>query len=97
MLQEDAIYILKIILNDQALKNKKVQFVSGTRVNDIKTWKSTGFAFVLDSTDRGALKDALDNVLKQTKSLAGDNNNIYEYQEKDNGILIIVYAPVMEQ
>ena len=97
MLQEDAIYILKLILNDQALKNKKVQFVSGTRVNDIKTWKSTGFAFVLDSTDRGALKNALDNVLKQTKSLAGDNNNIFEYQEKDNGILIIVYAPVMEQ
>ena len=94
MLQEDALIILKLILNDQALKNKEVSFLSGTRVNDTKTWKSTGFAFVLDSNDKSALKDAIENVKKATTWLNGNKEQaIFEYKEADNGILIIVYAP----
>lgn len=97
MLQEDAIMILKLILNDQALKNKHVSFLSGTRVNDAKTWKSTGFAFVIDSKDKSALKNALDQVLKDTTNLDKDKTPIFEYQEKDNGFLVIVYAPINSQ
>ena len=94
LLQEDALMIFKLILNDQALKKKTVEFLSGTRVNDDKTWKSTGFAFILDCSDKKALKDAIDNTLKVTKSLTIDKNPIFEYKEGDNGFLIIVHAPV---
>jgi hypothetical protein len=97
MLQEDAIMILKLILNDQALKNKHVSFLSGTRVNDTKTWKSTGFAFVIDSKDKSALKNALEQVLKDTTNLDKNKTPIFEYQEKDNGFLVIVYAPINSQ
>ena len=95
MLQEDALLVLKLILNEQALKNKKVFFTSGTRVNDTGAWKSTGFAFVLDCKDKGALKDAVDKVQKATTWLNGNKDqNIFEYNETENGILIIVYAPM---
>ena len=94
LLQEDALVILKYILNDQALKNKEVQFLSGTRVNDKRTWKSTGFAFVLDCTDRTALKDAIQNVMNTTASLTENKTPIFEFKENDKGILIIVYAEI---
>jgi hypothetical protein len=94
MLQEDALIIFKLILNDQALKNAEVSFLSGTRVNDAKTWKSTGFAFVIDSNDKSALKDAIENVKKSTTWLQGNKEQaIFEYKEADEGFLIIVYAP----
>lgn len=94
MLQEDAVYILKLILNDQALKNKEVEFLSGTRINDKKTWKNTGFAFILDSNDRKALLNAIENIRKQTSWLNGNKDQaIFEYKEQDKGVLIIVYAP----
>ncbi len=94
MLQEDALRILKYIINDQALKNKVVTFLSGTRINDKKTWKSTGFAFILQSEDKSALKSALDQVMKQTTSLTKEGTPIFEYKESDGGFLIIVYAPI---
>lgn len=94
MLQEDALLIFKFILNDQALKNKKVVFLSGTRVNDEKTWKSTGFAFVLTSNDTSALKDAIDNVLNLTSTLDKDKTPIFEYKQTGDNFLIIVYAPI---
>jgi hypothetical protein len=94
MLQEDALMILKLILNDQALKNKKVAFLSGARINDKKTWKSTGFAFIIDSPDKSALKDAIEQVLKQTSSFTQDKAPIFEYKEASEGFLIIVYAPI---
>ena len=94
MLQQDAIMILKLIINDQALKNKKVAFLSGARINDQRTWKSTGFAFILDSPDRSALMNALKQVQEQTTSLTKEKTQIFEYKESDNGVLIIVYAPI---
>ena len=94
MLQEDALIVFKLILNDQALKNAEVSFLSGTRINDAKTWKSTGFAFVIDSNDKSALKDAIENVKKSTTWLQGNKEQaIFEYKEADEGFLIIVYAP----
>ena len=99
MLQEDALMILKLILNDQALKNKKVSFLSGTRVNDTATWKSTGFAFVIGCDNKGSLETALASVLESTTWLNGDKKQaIFEYKAvEDDNFLVIVYAPRHEQ
>ena len=94
MLQEDALIILKLILNHEALTKKQVSFLSGTRVNDINTWKSTGFSFIIDSNDKGALGTAIEGVLKDTMFLNNKKNQaIFEYKKVDTGYLIIVYAP----
>ena len=95
MLQEDAVMVLKLILNDQALKNEKVTFLSGTRVNETATWRSTGFAFVIGAKDLKALKSAIENVQKQTTFLNGDKEQkIFEFKEcGEDGYLVIVYAP----
>ncbi len=93
MLQEDALLILKLILNEEALKKKKVHFISGTRVNDVSAWKNTGFAFILDCNDKSALLDAIEKVQKDTTWLNGDKSTpIFEYKDTDKGVMIIVYA-----
>ena len=94
MLQEDALMILKLILNDQALKGKQVSFLSGSRINDTKAWKSTGFSFVLDSKDKSALEDAIKQTLNDTSTLDNNKTPIFEYKKSDTGFLIIVYAPI---
>ena len=95
MLQEDALMVLKLILNDQALKNEKVTFLSGTRVNETATWRSTGFAFIIGAKDLKALKSAIDNVQKQTTFLNGNKEQtIFTCKEAgEDGYLIIVHAP----
>ena len=94
MLQEDALMIFKMILNHTALTNKQVSFLSGTRVNDLKTWRSTGFAFIIDSEDKGALEQAIKGVMEETKFYNGKNDQaIFEYKAISTGFLIIVYAP----
>ena len=93
MLQEDAIMVLKMILGHDALKKKKVSFLSGTRVNDESTWRSTGYAFVIDSNDKKALETAIQGVMKDTTFYNGkQNQNILEYKSLSTGFLIIVYA-----
>jgi SOS response regulatory protein OraA/RecX len=96
MLQEDALMILKLILNDQALKNKEVSFLSGARINDTKAWKSTGLSFVLDCNNKKALKSALDNVIEQTSTFDAEPKPIFEYKESDGGFVIVVYAPMKQ-
>ena len=95
MIQEDALTVLKLIMEDQAMKGKQLSFLSGTRINDTKTWRSTGFAFTIDSKSHKALKNAIDNV---NKNLAGANSKgtpVFEYKDNgDQGFLIIVYAPI---
>jgi hypothetical protein len=94
MVQEDALIILKLILNEQSLKNKRVKFISGARINDVKTWKSTGFAFVIGGEDNGAVELAIQAVQKSTTWLNGNKDqNIFEYKAVSDGFLIIVYAP----
>ena len=100
MLQEDALMVLKLILNDQALKNEKVSFLSGARINSTKPWRSSGFAFVLGADDKGALENAIKNVREQLTTLAGDqkDNQIFDYNPADeDGFLIIVYPPANTQ
>ena len=94
LLQEDALLVLKLILNDQALRNKTVMFMSGARVNDKKTWKSTGYAFVINSSDQTALEDAIKNTLELTSTLDKNKTPIFEYKADAEGFLVIVYAEV---
>ena len=95
MLQEDALMILKLLLDDQALKGKQISFLSGARINDVGTWKSTGFAFMVDSKSHKALGNALENLSKTLSGANGDGTPVFEYKDKgDEGFLVITYAPI---
>ena len=92
MLQEDALYILKFILNSDFLKDKEVNFLSGARLNDNRSWKNTGFAFELQSNDTSALKKAIDSIKKETVwILDGKQVPIFAYQQTDDVFVITVY------
>ncbi len=100
MIHEDALAILKLIINDSALKDCEVNFDSGVRVNDTRSWKSTGFAFSITSEDSyDALVKAVENVKKDTMWY---NSNTKRYtfdfakNSKGNLIAITVYAPSKE-
>jgi hypothetical protein len=61
----------------------------------MKTWKSTGFAFVIDSKKHKTMKNALNNVMKLTKSASSEGKPIFEYKDNgDKGFVVIVYAPI---
>ena len=95
MLQEDALMVLKLLLEDQALKGKQISFLSGARVNDVGTWKSTGFAFMVDSKSHKALGNALENLSKTLSGANGNGTPVFEYKDKgDEGFLVITYAPI---
>ena len=92
MLQEDALYVLKFILNSDFLKDKEVVFLSGARLNDTRSWKNTGFAFEVQSNDTSALKKAIDSVKKETVwTLDGKQVPIFAYQQTDDVFVITVY------
>jgi hypothetical protein len=92
MLQEDALYVLKFILNSDFLKDKEINFLSGARLNDIRSWKNTGFAFELQSNDTSALKKAIDSVKKETVwTLDGKQVPIFAYQQTNDVFVITVY------
>ena len=97
MIQTDAIYVIKVIMQDEALQGAELTFNSGTRVNDSRSWKSTGFAFVLDCDNKDSLITAIKNARKQTDcETLGPNNkkikrHVFSYQDTDNGVAITVY------
>lgn len=93
LLQDDAIYILKQILNDPALKNSTIELLSCTRVNDTRSWKSTGFAFTIDCDKRDSLVTAIKNVKKETTSYLS-NTPTFVWRQFDSGVDITVYPPV---
>lgn len=66
LVQEEVIYILQKLVTDKSLKGK-IHFKSGARFNDSRTWRNTGFSFILEYQgfdDR--LGEALDKVQKET-------------------------------
>ena len=94
MIHEDAMMTLKYIINDENLKNKDVAFLSGTRVNDTRSWKNTGFAFELQSNDAGALKKAVENVKNNTKTkVNGDEKLLFNYQMSDDDVCVVTVYP----
>ena len=91
MLQEDALMVLKLILNMDHLKGKTVTFLSGTRVNDTNSWKSTGFWFSLHCTDMTALEAASKEVKKSSSWMEGKYS--FAYNNTGSSIQYTVYAP----
>jgi hypothetical protein len=95
MVQEDALYLLKLILNNQHLSKVKLEFTSGVRVNDIRTWKNTGYAFELHTNDSKALKSALDELREQlTWTMNGVEYPFFAYQQSGETFVISVYPSV---
>jgi hypothetical protein len=94
MLQEDALYVLKFILNDANLKDKEVEFISGTRINDIRTWKNTGFCFELSCNDTTALSNAVKAVKEYTHwTMNGESHPMFTYKMADNNVCVIAVYP----
>mgnify|MGYP003292218592 CR=1 FL=1 len=97
MIQEDALYVLKFLLNDQNLNGTKLEFTSGVRVNDIRTWKNTGYAFELHTNDAAQLIKALEAVKKETSwTMNGIEYPSFAYQQSGNDFVISVYPEVNE-
>ena len=92
MLQEDALMVLKLILNMDNLKDKTVTFVSGTRVNDTNSWKSTGFWFSLSCDDMTALEAASKEV-KKDSCWTSEKKYAFAYKNTGLSIQYTVYAP----
>ena len=91
MLQEDAMMVLKLILNMDNLKGKTVTFLSGTRVNDTNSWKSTGFWFALHCDDMKALEAASKEVREDSSWHEGKKS--FAYRVDSDCIQYTVYAP----
>ena len=92
MIQEDAMMILKLIINDENLKKKDVIFVSGARINDTRSWKNTGFAFELQCKDGKALEKAAQTVKDEIYWLYnGEKKPVFNFQMNGDNCVITVY------
>ena len=92
MVQEDAMMLIKLIINSENLKGKTVTFMSGTRVNSTSSWKSTGFWFSLSSDDMTAL-EAASSQLKKDSSWTKAKST-FAYKNTGKTIQYTVYAPI---
>ena len=90
MLQEDALFVLKRIIDNVNLKDKEVTFKSGVRVNSSKTWQNTGFRFLISSNSPDGLLNAVKAEKEATKFV---NQLMFNYQDTGSGISICVYPP----
>lgn len=94
MLHEDAITVLKLIMNEDSMQDKDLELLNATRVNSTNSWQSTGFAFSLTSTDIVALETAISNVKKDSSWVNKEKNAIFNYKNNGKSIAITVYAPI---
>jgi hypothetical protein len=95
LVQEECVYIINKILNKQEVNGAVISFKSGVLVNDKRTWKNTGFSFILESNKPKALKKAVESVREDCKWNQKDKTQqMFDYQEKNNMINITVYAPL---
>ena len=92
MVQEDALLLIKLIINEDNLKDKEVSFLSGTRVNDTNSWKSTGFWFSLWCNDMSALEAATKKVRAESSWLS-ITDFTFAYKNTGKSIQYTVYAP----
>ena len=92
MVQEDALLLIKLIINEKNMKGKEVSFLSGTRVNDTSSWKSTGFWFSLSSDDMSAL-EAASKKLKTESSWLGVSSYTFDFKNTGKSIQYTIYAP----
>lgn len=97
MVHEDAMAIIRLIINDENMKDHDVVFESGVRVNDLNSWKCTGFAFTLSSDSGSALKKAVEEVKKNTMWYNSEKDySTFDYASSGDKVAITVYAPNKE-
>lgn len=97
MIHEDAMAILRLILNNENLKTHDIVFESGVRVNDLNSWKCTGLSFTISCDSGSALKKAVEDTKKSTMWYGTDNKySTFDYAVKGDRIAITVYAPKEE-
>ena len=97
MVHEDAMAIIRLIINDSNLKDHEVVFESGVRVNDLNSWKCTGFSFTISSDSGLALKKAIETVKKNTTWYSSEKRyNTFDYAFSTDRAAITVYAPNKE-
>lgn len=97
MVQQDSLYVLKTIISQEELKDAIVYFLSGTRINDDRSWKSTGFAFTLSCNDKDALLEAVKKAKKQCVWYGSENDDskyVFAYKKYDDGVMITLYPPI---
>lgn len=96
VLREECVYIINRILNQHELKKQVIHFMSGTRVNHIKTWKNTGYSFTIKCDNAKKLVKAIENVKEDTKWEISneDTQYLFDYKETDGTVVITAYAPV---
>ena len=96
MLQEDAVMLIKLIINSENLKGREVTFMSGTRVNSTSSWKSTGFWFSLSCDDADALEKASSDLRKESSwnTSFTKTKSCFAYKRTGDTIQYNVYAPI---
>lgn len=84
LVQEEVIHILQKLVVDDSLKGK-IHFKSGARFNDTRSWKNTGFSFILEYQGSDSrLGEALERVRKETSYTDDDEKekyNMFSYRE----------------
>lgn len=111
LVQEEVVHIMQRLVNEKSLGGK-IHFKSGARFNDTRTWRNTGFSFILEYQGRDKkLKEALDKVREDTAYIENVDDNkkryMFSYKEYDetsdyegsghgNRYVIIVYAPTYD-
>lgn len=97
MIHEDAMAVLRLIMNDENMKDHDIVFESGVRVNDLNSWKCTGLSFSISSDSGSALKKAVEATKKSTQWYNSDKEyNSFDYAISGNKVAITVYAPSKE-
>ena len=96
MLQEDAVMLIKLIINSENLKGREVTFMSGTRVNSTSSWKSTGFWFSLSCDDVDALEKVSSDLRKESSwnTSFTKTKSCFAYKRTGDTIQYTVYAPI---
>lgn len=95
LVQEELMLILEHLLSHEKLKNKKIIFKSGIRVNENPvSWKNTGFAMILEINKSGG-KD-LEEVLKdfeRTSNIVQNSDGLFSFVVKGDKATIIALPP----
>ena len=99
LVKDELIMILEHVLTVDSLKDYKIHFKSGTRVNDIEgAWKSTGYSMILESNTSGA--KALETVLNEYKEITNiikDSDGVFHFVRNGDKVVITALPPKEKQ
>ena len=96
LVQDELIYVLNYLLTHESLKDYKIYFKSGTKVNDeTGGWKSTGFAMILEINKSGGkvLSDVL-TELNDSSNIIENSDGIFKFVRSGDKVTLIAFAPI---